>query len=224
MTTYFRSKASGNPDLDQVFAPYTTGTSPPDTGLSVGGVDIAANRYAPIVQGSAAPDTGLQTQQAGNADIATLFAAAGTVQEVIANPGYSNLDSSAEGASGSQIYTATASITLNSNGTWSEGTTQIPSSGIWYQGAPITGIGDTYQVLYTPTGAITTDAGVTITNGATVFTALSSAITCQISLRYGAGGSSSKIVTGSLQIEIANSGGTVLSNVTVSVSLRVIID
>jgi len=224
MTTFVLSKAAGHPDLDAVFAPYTTGTSPPATGILVAGVDIASNRYAPIVQGTAAADTGILTEQAGNADISTLFAAAGTVQEVIASPGYSNLSSFAAGSAGSQIYTATASIYLNSNGTWDEGTTNIPASGIWYQGAPITGIGDGYEVEFTPTGAITTDAGVTITNGAAVFTALSSNISCVITLKYGAGGSSTKLVTGYLQVQIANSSGVVLSNITLSVNLEVTID
>ncbi|MHB8388234.1 MAG: hypothetical protein ACYDBH_01475 [Acidobacteriaceae bacterium] len=225
MTTFVLSKAAGHPDLDAVFAPYTTGTSPPATGVLVAGVDIASNRYAPIVQGTAAADTGILTEQAGNADISTLFAAAGTVQEVIASPGYSNLSSSAEGASGSQIYTATASIYLNSNGTWDEGTTNIPASGIWYQGAPITGIGDSYQVEYTVTGSLLVgNPAVIITNGAATFTALSSNISCQISLRYGAGGSSTKIANGDLQVQIANSSGVVLSNITLSVHLEVIID
>ncbi len=224
MTSNLRSKAPGHPDLDMVFAPYTTGTSPPATGLLVAGTDIATNRYAPIVQGSAAPATGLLTEQAGHADINTLFAAAGTVQEVIASPGYSNLSSSAEGASGSQIYTATTSIYLNSNGTWDEGTTNTPSSGIWYQGAPITGIGDSYTVEFTPSGSITTDAAVIITNGAPIFTALSSNVSCVITLKYGAGGPSTKLVTGDLQVQIATSSGTVLSNITLYVHLEVIMD
>jgi hypothetical protein len=78
VTISLLSKAAGHPNLDQVFAPYYEGTKPPATGLlDDSGSDIV-NRYAPIVYGSQAAATGLLTEQSGNADINTLFAAYGT--------------------------------------------------------------------------------------------------------------------------------------------------
>lgn len=80
MTIHLLSKASGNPNLDLVFDPYVEGTKPPSTGLlDDSGSDIV-NRYAPIVYGSQAAATGLLTEQAGHADINTLFAAYGTAR------------------------------------------------------------------------------------------------------------------------------------------------
>lgn len=80
MTIHLLSKASGNPNLDLVFDPYVEGTKPPSTGLlDDSGSDIV-NRYAPIVYGSQAAATGLLTEQAGHADINTLFAAYGTTR------------------------------------------------------------------------------------------------------------------------------------------------
>ena len=219
MASNLLSNASGHPDLDTVFAPYSTGTSPAATGLLVGGVDIAT-RYAPLVLGTQAPATGFLTQQSGHADINTLFAAYGSVQNVLSNPGYSALYNVASGASGSSLYTATTSIVLNSNGTWSEDTTQTPASGIWYSGAPINGIGGTYYVLYAVT-ASDSMAGVTITNSAKTVTSLSTDVSCVISLSYGAGGTSSRTWLGSLNIQISNAAGTVLSNQTVGISLTV---
>lgn len=80
MSIHLLSKASGNPNLDLVFDPYVEGTKPPSTGLlDDSGSDIV-NRYAPIVYGSQAAATGLLTEQAGHADINTLFAAYGTAR------------------------------------------------------------------------------------------------------------------------------------------------
>lgn len=63
-------------DLDDVFDPYVTGTSPSATGFQLSsGTDINT-RYAPIVFGSAAPATGFQLSS--GADLNTLFAAKNT--------------------------------------------------------------------------------------------------------------------------------------------------
>ena len=219
MASNLLSKASGHPDLDTVFAPYSTGTSPPATGFTVGGVDIAT-RYAPLVLGTQAAATGLLTKQSGHADLNTLFAAYGSIQNVIVNPGYSNLNAFASGAAGSQLYTASTNIVLNSNGTWVESTTATPSSGNWYTGAPISGVGSNYYVLY---NFVTQDnlSGITITNSAKTVTSLSTDVSFVISLTYGAGGSSSKQFYGSLEIQISNSSGTVLSDQTINISLTV---
>ena len=222
MTTNLLSKASGHPDLDVVFAAYTTGTSPPATGFLVGGVDIAT-RYAPLSEGTQAAATGLLTEQAGHADLNQLFAAYGSLQNVIAAPGYPNLDASASGSAGSQKYTATVDIVLNANGTWSAGSTVTPTSGNWYSGAPINGVGANYNVLFTIGTLKNGVAGITISNSAATPTSLSTDSGCTISLTAGAGGSHQFQETGTINIQISNSAGTILSNVTVNIGLTVTI-
>lgn len=70
--------AANGQDLDDVFDPYVTGTSPAATGYLLSS-DIDLNtRYAPIVFGSAASATGLLISN-GN-DLNTLFSAKGTAQ------------------------------------------------------------------------------------------------------------------------------------------------
>lgn len=69
---------SNGTDLDDVFDPYVTGTSPSTTGyLLSSGTDINT-RYAPLSYGSAAAATGYQLSTA--ADLNTLFAAKGTAK------------------------------------------------------------------------------------------------------------------------------------------------
>ena len=68
--------AANGQDLDDVFDPYVTGTSPAATGFILSsGVDLNT-RYAPLFFGSSASATGLQISN-GN-DLNTLFAAKGT--------------------------------------------------------------------------------------------------------------------------------------------------
>ncbi len=222
MSTNLLSKAPGKPDLDAVFAAYVSGTSPPATGLLVAGVDIAT-RYAPLAEGTEAPATGLLTEQLGHADICTLFAALGSTQNVLASPGYPNLDGSASGSAGSTLYTASVNIVLNANGTWYAESSVTPTSGNWYSGAPINGVGADYNVLYTIAGLKNGVAGITITNSAATVTSLSSDVACTISLTGGAGGSHQFLATGTLNIQISNSAGTVLSDVTVNIGLTVTI-
>jgi hypothetical protein len=67
---------SSGADLDDVFDPYVTGTSPSATGFQLSsGTDINT-RYAPIVFGSSAAPTGFQLSS--GADLNTLFAAKNT--------------------------------------------------------------------------------------------------------------------------------------------------
>ncbi len=222
MSTSLLSKAAGNPDLDAVFAAYISGTSPPATGLTVAGVDIAT-RYAPLIDGTQAPATGLLTEQPGHADICTLFAALGSTQNVLASPGYPNLDGVVSGSNGSTLYTASVNIVLNANGTWSAESTVTPTSGSWYSGAPINGVGADYNVLYTITGLKNGVGGITITNSAATVTSLSTDVGCTISLTGGAGGAHQFQQTGTLNVQISNSAGTVLSDVTVNIGLTVTI-
>lgn len=68
--------ATNGQDLDDVFDPYFTGSSPASTGFVLSsGVDLNT-RYAPIVFGSVAITTGLQISN--GSDLNTLFAAKGT--------------------------------------------------------------------------------------------------------------------------------------------------
>lgn len=68
--------AASGQDLDDVFDPYVTGTSPAATGFILSsGIDLNT-RYAPIIFGSAASATGLLLSN-GN-DLNTLFAAKNT--------------------------------------------------------------------------------------------------------------------------------------------------
>ena len=222
MSSNLLSKAVGHPDLDAVFAAYVSGTSPAATGLMVAAVDIAT-RYEPLINGTQAPATGFLTQQPGHADLCTLFAALGSTQNVLASPGYPNLDGSASGSAGSTLYTASVNIVLNANGTWYAESSVTPTSGNWYSGAPINGVGADYNVLYTIAGLKNGVAGITITNSAATVTSLSSDVACTISLTGGAGGSHQFLATGTLNIQISNSAGTVLSDVTVNIGLTVTI-
>ena len=202
-------------DLDNWFDPYISGTQPAATGYKVGGVDLNT-RYAPLYLGIQAALTGYEVN---GADLNTLFAKIGTAQYVLASPGYPNLDGSASGSAGSNLYTASVDLVLNSDGTWGAGSTVTPTSGSWYAGAPIAGIGDNYKVLYTITGL----TGTKIINNASTPTPLSADVGCTISLTEGAGGAHQFQATGTLNIQISNSAGTVLSNVTVNVGLTVTI-
>ena len=222
MSSNLLSKAVGHPDLDAVFAAYVSGTSPAATGLMVAAVDIAT-RYEPLINGTQAPATGFLTQQPGHADLCTLFAALGSTQNVLASPGYPNLDGSASGSAGSTLYTASVNIVLNANGTWYAESSVTPTSGNWYSGAPINGVGADYNVLYTIAGLKNGVAGITITNSAATVTSLSSDVGCTISLTGGAGGAHQFQETGTLNIQISNSAGTVLSDVTVNIGLTVTI-
>ena len=207
-------------DLDNWFDPYISGTQPAATGYKVGGVDLNT-RYAPLYLGIQAALTGYAVN---GADLNTLFAKIGTAQYVLASPGYPNLDGSAVGLAGSTLYTASVGLGLNSDGNWAASSTVTPTWGSWYAGAPIAGIGDNYFVLYTITGLTNGIAGITITNNASTRTPLSADVGCTISLKAGAGGAHQFLETGTLNIQISNSAGTVLSNVTVNVELTVTIE
>ena len=112
---------------------------------------------------------------------------------------------------------------LNVNGTWRTESTVTPDSGNWYTGAPINDIGANYNVLFTIAGLKNGVAGITITNSAATVTSLSTDVACTISLTGGAGGAHQFQEIGTLNIQISNSAGTVLSNVTVNVMLTVTI-
>lgn len=79
MTSGIQSKGV---DLDSIFDPYVTGTSPGLTGVQTAGVDIHT-RYAPLVYGTQAAATGIACKVGGAGsfvDLNTLFAAKGTAK------------------------------------------------------------------------------------------------------------------------------------------------
>ena len=212
---------TGTADLDTVFAPYVTGTQPAATGFIVSGVGDLNTRYAPIAFGTAAAATGFLIST--GADLNTLFAAYGSLQNVIAQPGYPNLDDTASGSAGSTLSTASVNIVLNANGTWTTESTVTPDAGNWYSGAPINGVGANYNVLFTIGTLKNGVDGITISNSAATPTSLSTDVGCTISLTAGAGGSHQFQETGTINIQISNSAGTILSNVTVNIRLTVTI-
>lgn len=79
MTTGIQSKGV---DLDSIFDPYVTGTSPAANGIQVNGTDIHT-RYAPLLYGTAAAATGILCEPGGSGsavDLNTLYAAHGTAK------------------------------------------------------------------------------------------------------------------------------------------------
>lgn len=119
MTSGFKT---GTTDLDDVFAPYLTGTKPAATGLKVGNQDFR-DRYAPLSQGTQAAPTGFKVV---DADLNTIFAAKGTPNYTLGFDGESYSAVTAR---------TTASLTLDmlADGTWSISKNQaaILASGTW---------------------------------------------------------------------------------------------
>lgn len=206
MSTTYLLAANGQ-TLDQFFDPYVTGTSPPATDLlNDQGVDIASNIYAPISFGSMATTaTDLLTQQAGNADIRTLFAAKGTAVYLIATPNYNGqlIETTSTG-------TVSARITINPDGTWTSST--VGQQGYWYGGvSPTPGIGSSYQLL-----ATVGSHGGTVTNPASSYTTISSALTitltsngttsCTLQLQIRAVGAGSPGSNGNLSLAVTVDG------------------
>ena len=158
---------SAGVDLDLIFDPYVTGTSPGLTGFKTAGVDIHT-RYAPIIYGTTAPVTYLKCKVGGAGsfvDLNTLFAKYGTAAYPIAINGqnYSHLYVVPNPGSGSSEI----GFKLTGGTTWSvfsvdpDGTVTIATGSI-----PAT----SYRVQYTwgtytiPVGDL--DGGGAVTNGA----------------------------------------------------------
>lgn len=211
----------GATDLDDVFDPYVKGTKPGLTGYTVNGQDLR-DRYAPIVYGATAPVTNFTV--AGVGDLNKLFAKKGTAvyEQVIADPGYPALGANATGQAGP--VSASASLTLKSDGTWSctRGTSQAPvttTTGSWF-GPPRAGAGDDYQVRFVFTS--TRDDGAVITNGASNWTSLSADRAFAVSLSSPDYSSAKKMLTGNVSIQIRRaSDSVVLSNVGNAVNLSI---
>lgn len=212
MTTGLKTKASGNADLDLVFDPYVQGTSPPATGLNVGGTTTDINtRYAPIVFGSAAAATGFNTKQSGNADLNTLFAAYGTAVYALPINGKSytaaafttgagvnaalNFNAATSGWTVTKNIAGT--VTTLDSGTIPAGATKVKYTDTWLNATGDTGTGSP-------------------TNGAPSFTTLTStSISASDSIGV-AGGGGTKQTTHSMNIQFQNAAGATISNTTIT--------
>jgi hypothetical protein len=209
VTTGIQSKGV---DLDNIFDPYVTGTSPGLTGVQTAGIDVHT-RYAPLVYGTAAAATGILCKVGGAGsfvDLNTLFAAKGTANYALPING--------------QTYTSTGSVigggavlakldfeignsgwTLISSGT--NATTKTLASGAVPGGAVSVQISDTWL-----NASGDTDAGTTF-NTCTTYTAIPSTGTvgCAITESHSA---TSGQTTHRIVIMMKNSVGAVISTTT----------
>ena len=208
MSISLLSKAAGNPNFDQVFAPYVMGTSPPATGLlDDAGVDTAT-RYAPIIYGTQAPATGMLTQQAGNADVNTLWAAYGTAVYTLPINGvtYSAINQIPIGGSGS----AECQFLVNSSTQFyisTFGTNRVPQTVYNYYSIP-SGMTQVRLTLSYVSGL--TGSKVQTFSGATTYQALSpGSSTNQAYVTLGPFGDASGTndVTYTLKVEFAGPDG-----------------
>lgn len=201
MTSGF--KIAGGLDLDEVFAPYASGTKPANTGFSVAGADFK-DRFQP---GSIPTDTGFKI--AGGADLKTLFAPL-----LVVPPEY-------EGDTFDEVTTIGAAngfITfgLRADGTWfAEPGGAGPSwSGNWH-GAPAAGVGAGFEVRFVP-GAPVRGTSI-ITNGASSYTSLST--DCAIVLAVSADGEDSVDDFITVAVQIRRAGGALLSDAECSIGV-----
>lgn len=139
MSTGVRSK---NVDLDSIFAPYVTGTSPAATGVKFGGTDVNT-RYAPRAYGSQAAATGIKCKPGGAGslvDLNTLFAAYGTTSYALAIDGQS----------------FTSNISVVSGTGWAQIGFYMSSPSAWYiqSGNSLGGAPKTLSSGAVPAGAV----------------------------------------------------------------------
>lgn len=196
-------------DLDSVFSTYSSGTHPSATGIQINGTDIN-DRYQPLSSGVSVGATGISS--AGN-DLNTIFGTGGP----IASPAYGNLASTVGEPSGT--WTASVVCGIQSNGTFVTQTT-----GNWYTGAPITGIGASYYVLFTTTTATHSNGTLTITNpssGGKVSLSSNQSLTIALQYTIGGSGTPAATATGTYTPNIQNSAGTTLSTNTGNWQLEV---
>jgi hypothetical protein len=138
-------------------------------------------------------------------DFNELFGSGGPIP----SPAYGNVAATVGEPSGT--WTASNVITIQSNGEF-----VTDSTGDWYTGAPITGIGSSYFVLFSTTTSTHTNGTLTITNpSSSGRVALSSNQSLTIALTQTIAGSASNAnASGTYTVAISNSAGTVLSNAT----------
>lgn len=161
-------------DLDSIFAPYVTGTSPALTGVKFGGTDVNT-RYAPRSYGSAAAATGITCKPGGAGslvDLNTLFAAYGTTSYALAING--------------QKFVGQHIIQAGQQGTGFIEFVATSTSGWYITGSNAQGVNVTKASGGLPAGAVkvkytwgsftidTNDSGGATSNGAASITALTS--------------------------------------------------
>ena len=221
MTTGIQSKGV---DLDSIFDPYVTGTSPGLTGIQSAGTDIHT-RYAPLVYGTAAPTTGIACKVGGAGsfvDLNTLFAARGTAIYALPINGQTFIAS----AVGTLNHgsTATLAFTTATDGTYSvvktidnDGTpvNTTLATGTWNtSGQPSSSLDVEYTVSIGPDGT-NPQAGSWSTNPANVWTAVTGLLSINDSVSV-ASTSGTKGNNGTLQIQYrVHSTGQVISNSTI---------
>lgn len=165
----------GATDLDNIFAPYQTGTKPAATGFEVGSQDLR-DRYAPLATGQPAPVTGLVVDGVG--DLNTLFASNGSASYAL--PCDDMTASVSELLTAGQSGTAYAQFVAQADGSYRLDGVRAPNgsspvvtdTGTWHtQGGAASG----YDVRYTLSN-IQTPQGSQLTgtkNDASNWTALS---------------------------------------------------
>lgn len=191
---------SNGTDIGSIFAAYSSGTKP-TTGILVNGTDLG-QLLQPLNGGTPVAATGIDVN---GADLNTIFG----LSAVIPSPAYGNVAATVGEPSGT--WTASNVITIQSNGEFI-----TDSTGDWYSGAPIAGIGSSYFVLFSTTTSTHTNGTLTITNpSSSGRVSLSSNQSLTIALTQTIAGSGSNAnATGTYTVAISNSAGTVLSSAT----------
>lgn len=178
---------SNGVDFDNLFDLYLQGPFSALSNLKQGGADLN-QRYANVSFGKQGPNTNYKTA-AGHADVATLWAQKGTATYLIPTPSYNGqlIETTGTGS-------LSAFIVINPDGTWSSSDSAF--RGYWYGGSsPTPGIGSNYQLLAT----VGAHAG-TVTNPATTYTTISSALTIRLT--------SKGTTSASVQLQIRAVGAT----------------
>jgi hypothetical protein len=207
--------ASKGVDLDNIFDPYVTGTSPGLTGEQSAGTDIHT-RYAPLVYGTAAAATGISCKVGGAGsfvDLNTLFAAKGTANYALPINGQTY-------TSNVSIVSGTASATINfaitSGSNWAinaSNTRGVPAPAVLASGTIPSGAVTVKFTWGTYTvGAGHVDAGGSTTNGAAAATAISSNPAAVYTTALNASNSGSRDRQYPFTVDFYNSGSVNISH------------
>lgn len=212
MTTGIRSKGV---DLDSIFDPYVTGTSPGLTGIENAGVDIHT-RYAPLVYGTQAAATGTACKVGGAGsfvDLNTLFAAKGTAKYALPINGQTY--TSVVQVTGSPA-SATINFAITSGNAWAinaSNTRGVPAPQVLASGsvpANAATVKFTWGTYVVGSGKV--DAGGSTTNGAVSATALSSNPAAVYTTALNASNSGSRDREYPFTVDFYSSGGANISH------------
>lgn len=192
---------SSGADISTLFGPYSSGTQVATGWETNTGVD-PCTLFQPLTGSPIVGATGILNNS--GVDFNELFGSGGPIP----SPAYGNVAATVGEPSGT--WTASNTVAILSNGTFS---TEV--TGDWYTGAPITGIGSSYFILFSTTTATHTNGTLTITNPTSSGRmSLSSSQSLTIALQYSIGGSGTPAAnaTGTYTCAISNAAGTVLSS------------